>query len=316
MTTQSQKAAGFLELHRPGNPLLLPNPWDQGSARLLASLGFKALATTSSGYAATLGRLDGSVSRDEALAHAAAVVAATELPVSADLENCFAGEPAGVARTVALAVEAGLAGCSLEDFTGGESDPIYDIGLAAERVAAAAEAAHAGPVRLVLTARAENYLHGRPDLADTITRLQAYQAAGADVLYAPGLTSLADIRQVVAAVDVPVNVLAVAGAPSVGELAEAGVSRVSVGGAFAFAALGALVDAATELRDQGTYGYLAGSAAGRRAIKDAVLAAGHGALIRAGRQAVGPLPSQPRRLKRRSRSTIATTSEPTPRKRK
>jgi 2-methylisocitrate lyase-like PEP mutase family enzyme len=279
MTTQSEKAAGFLELHRPGNPLLLPNPWDQGSARLLASLGFRALATTSSGYAATLGRLDGSVSRDEALAHAAAVVAATELPVSADLENCFADEPAGVARTVALAVEAGLAGCSLEDFTGGESGPIYDIGLAAERVAAAAEAAHAGPVRLVLTARAENYLHGRPDLADTITRLQAYQAAGADVLYAPGLTSLADIRQLVAAVDRPVNVLAVAGAPSVGELAEAGVSRVSVGGAFAFAALGALVDAATELRDQGTYGYLAGSAAGRRAIKHAVLAAGHGALI-------------------------------------
>jgi 2-methylisocitrate lyase-like PEP mutase family enzyme len=279
MTTQSEKAAGFLELHRPGNPLLLPNPWDQGSARLLASLGFQALATTSSGYAATLGRLDGSVSRDEALAHAAAVAAATDLPVSADLENCFADEPAGVARTVALAVEAGLAGCSLEDFTGGESDPIYDIGLAAERVAAAAEAAHAGPVRLVLTARAENYLHGRPDLADTITRLQAYQAAGADVLYAPGLTSLADIRQVVAAVDRPVNVLAVAGAPSVGELAGAGVSRVSVGGAFAFAALGALVGAATELRDQGTYGYLAGSAAGRRAIKDAVLAAGHGTLI-------------------------------------
>jgi 2-methylisocitrate lyase-like PEP mutase family enzyme len=279
MTTQSEKAAGFLELHRPGNPLLLPNPWDQGSARLLASLGFKALATTSSGCAATLGRLDGSVSRDEALAHAAAVVAATDLPVSADLENCFADEPAGVARTVALAVEAGLAGCSLEDFTGGESDPIYDIGLAAERVAAAAEAAHAGPVRLVLTARAENYLHGRPDLADTITRLQAYHAAGADVLYAPGLTSLADIRQLVAAVDCPVNVLAVAGAPSVGELADAGVSRVSVGGAFAFAALGALVNAATELRDQGTYGYLAGSAAGRRAIKDAVLAAGHGTLI-------------------------------------
>jgi 2-methylisocitrate lyase-like PEP mutase family enzyme len=275
MTNQSEKAARFLDLHRPGNPLLLPNPWDQGSARLLASLGFQALATTSSGYAATLGRLDGSVNRDEALAHAAAVVAATELPVSADLENCYADDPAGVARTVALAVEAGLAGCSLEDFTGGESGPIYDIGPATERVAAAAEAAHAGPVRLVLTARAENYLHGRPDLADTIARLQAYQAAGADVLYAPGLTSLADIRQVITAVDRPVNVLAVAGAPSVGELAEAGVSRVSVGGAFAFAALGALVDAATELRDQGTYGYLAGTAAGRRAIQDAVLAGCH-----------------------------------------
>ncbi|HEX7159909.1 MAG TPA: isocitrate lyase/phosphoenolpyruvate mutase family protein [Trebonia sp.] len=274
MTTQSEKAARFLELHRPGNPLLLPNPWDQGSARVLASLGFQALATTSSGFAATLGRLDGSVSRGEALAHAAAVVAATDLPVSADLENCFADDPDGVARTVALAVEAGLAGCSIEDATGRADEPIYDSGLAAERVAAAAEAAHVGPVRLVLTARAENYLHGRPDLADTIARLQAYQAAGADVLYAPGLTSLGDIRQVVSALDRPVNVLAVGGAPPVSELAEAGVSRVSVGGAFAFAALGALVDAATELRDKGTYGYLAGSKTGRQAIQDAVLRLG------------------------------------------
>jgi 2-methylisocitrate lyase-like PEP mutase family enzyme len=274
MTTQSEKAARFLELHRPGNPLLLPNPWDQGSARVLASLGFRALATTSSGFAATLGRLDGSVSRGEALAHAAAVVAATDLPVSADLENCFADDPDGVARTVALAVEAGLAGCSIEDATGRADEPIYDSGLAAERVAAAAEAAHVGPVRLVLTARAENYLHGRPDLADTIARLQAYQAAGADVLYAPGLTSLGDIRQVVSALDRPVNVLAVGGAPPVSELAEAGVSRVSVGGAFAFAALGALVDAATELRDKGTYGYLAGSKTGRQAIQDAVLRLG------------------------------------------
>ncbi|MCW2896705.1 MAG: hypothetical protein JWO75_6194 [Actinomycetia bacterium] len=278
MTTQSEKAARFRDLHRPGHPLLLPNPWDQGSARLLASLGFEALATTSSGYAATLGRLDGSVSREEALGHAAAVVAATELPVSADLENCFADDPAGVARTVALAVDLGLAGCSIEDFTGGETEPIYGIGEAAERVTAAAKAAHAGPVRLVLTARAENYLHGRPDLADTITRLQAYQAAGADVLYAPGLTSLADIRQVVTAVDRPVNVLAVSGAPSVGELAEAGVSRVSVGGSFAFAAFGALAGAATELRDKGTYGYLASSAAGRQAIQHALAAADHGGL--------------------------------------
>jgi 2-methylisocitrate lyase-like PEP mutase family enzyme len=282
MTSQSEKAARFLDLHRKGSPLLLPNPWDQGSARVLAALGFQALATTSSGFAATLGRLDGSVSRDEALAHAAAVVAATELPVSADLESCFADDAAGVARTVTLAVEAGLAGCSLEDATGDEDEPIYDIGVAAERVAAAAEAAHAGPVRLVLTARAENYLHRRLDLADTITRLQAYQAAGADVLYAPGLKSLADIRRVVEEVDRPVNVLAVAGAPPVGELAEAGVSRVSVGGAFAFAALGALADAATELRDQGTYGYLAGSAAGRQAIQRAVLAVPAGNLPRTG----------------------------------
>lgn len=263
MTTLSEKAERFLGLHRPGEPLLLPNPWDAGTAKLLASLGFQALATTSSGFAATLGRPDGSVTRDEALAHSAAVVAATGLPVSADLENGFADDPDGVARTVALAGQTGLAGCSIEDFSGNEDAPVYDAGLAAERVAAAAEAARAGG--LVLTARAENYLHGRADLADTIARLQAYQEAGADVLYAPGLTSLADIRQVVSAVDRPVNVLTFSGAPSVGELAEAGVSRVSVGGAFAYAALSALADAAAELRDQGTYGYLKASAAGRKA---------------------------------------------------
>ena len=269
MTTQTEKAARFLELHRPGNPLLLPNPWDQGSAKLLASLGFQALATTSSGFAVTLGRSDGSVNRDEALAHAAAIVSATDLPVSADLENGFADDPDGVAHTVSLAVETGLAGLSVEDFSGHDAEPIYDIGLAAERVAAAADAAHAGSPRLVLTARAENYLHGRPDLADTIARLQAFQAAGADVLYAPGLTSLADIRQVVTAVDRPVNVLAMPGVPPVSELAAAGVSRVSVGGALAFAALSSIADAAIELRDQGTYGYLVGSAAGRRAAASA-----------------------------------------------
>ena len=273
MTSQTDKAARFLSLHRPGDPLLLPNPWDQGSAKLLVSLGFQALATTSSGFAMTLGRLDGSVTREEALAHAAAIVAATELPVSADLEKCFADDPAGVASTVTLAAQTGLAGCSVEDFTGDDDEPVYDIGLAAERVAAAAEAAHAarnGQARLVLTARAENYLYGRQDLADTIARLQAYQEAGADVLYAPGLTSLADIRHVVASVDRPVNVLAFSGAPPVSELADAGVSRVSVGGAFAFAALGALVDAGTELRDKGTYGYLANSATGRRAVQRAM----------------------------------------------
>jgi 2-methylisocitrate lyase-like PEP mutase family enzyme len=269
MTTQAEKAERFLDLHRPGYPLLLPNPWDQGSAVLLASLGFRALATTSSGFAATLGRLDGSVSRDEALAHAAAIVAATDLPVSADLENCFAHEPDGVARTVTLAARTGLAGCSVEDFTGDQDEPVYDVGLAAERVAAAAEAAHAGPARLVLTARAENYLHGRPDLADTIARLQRYAEAGADVLYAPGLTSLIDIGRVVAEVARPVNVLAMPGVPPVSALAEVGVSRVSVGGAFAFVALGALAGAATELRDKGTYGYVAGSAAGRQAVRRA-----------------------------------------------
>src|SRR5439155_7128325 len=174
--------------------LLLPNPWDRGSAVLLASLGFEALATTSSGFAATLGRLDGSVSREEAVEHAASIVEATGLPVSADLENGFADEPEEVAETVRLAVRAGLAGCSIEDFTRRDDDPIYDARLAAERVAAAAEAARAGPVHLVLTARAENHAHGRDDLDDTIARLQAYQEAGADVLFAPGLVRIEDIR--------------------------------------------------------------------------------------------------------------------------
>jgi 2-methylisocitrate lyase-like PEP mutase family enzyme len=265
MTTQADKARQFLALHRPGEPLLLPNPWDLGSARLLAALGFQALATTSSGFAASLGRNDGSVTRDEALVHSAVIVAATDLPVSADLENAFADEPGSVAETIRLAIEVGLAGASVEDFTGRQGDPIYDPRFAAERVAAAAQAAHAGPVPFVLTARAENYLHGRPDLADTIARLQAYQEAGADVLYAPGLRDISDISRLIREVDRPVNVLAIAGAPPVPELAAAGASRISVGGSFAFAALGALVAAATELRDQGTYGYQAVSAVGREA---------------------------------------------------
>jgi 2-methylisocitrate lyase-like PEP mutase family enzyme len=269
MTTQADKAQRFLAMHRAGEPLLMPNPWDLGSARLLASLGFEALATTSSGFAATLGRNDGSVSRDEAIVHAAVIVAATDLPVSADLENGFADDPSGVAATMGMAIEVGLAGASVEDSTGRPDDPIYDIGLAAERVAAAAAAAHAGPGRLVLTARAENYLHGRPDLADTIARLQAFQEAGADVLYAPGLRRLEDISQVVREVDRPVNVLALEDVPPVAELARAGVSRISVGGAFAFAAIEAVVSAATELREQGTYGFRAGSAAGAAAARRA-----------------------------------------------
>jgi 2-methylisocitrate lyase-like PEP mutase family enzyme len=266
---QAGKARRFLELHRPGEPLLLPNPWDQGSAKLLASLGFQALATTSSGHAATLGRLDGSVTREEALAHAGLLAATVDLPVSADLENCFADEPEGVADTVRLALQAGLAGCSVEDFSRRADEPIYDAALAAERVAAAAEVAHAGPVHLVLTARAENYLHGRRDLADTIARLQAFQEADADVLYAPGLTGLEDIRQVVASVDRPVNALAQRGVPPLRELAGAGVARVSVGGAFAFAALAALVEAARELQDHGTYGFSGRAAAGREAAGSA-----------------------------------------------
>jgi 2-methylisocitrate lyase-like PEP mutase family enzyme len=269
MTSEADKAQRFLALHRPGEPLLMPNPWDLGSAKLLASLGFEALATTSSGFAATLGRSDGSVTRDEALVNAAVIVAATDLPVSADLENAYADDPAGVAETMRLAIEVGLAGASVEDFSGRADDPIYDAGFAAERVAAAAEAAHAGPGRLVLTARAENYLHGRPDLAATIARLQAYQEAGADVLYAPGLRRAEDISQVVREVDRPVNVLALEGAPPVAELARAGVSRISVGGSFAFAAIEAVVSAATELREQGTYGFRANSAAGAAAARRA-----------------------------------------------
>ncbi|MEA2398002.1 MAG: hypothetical protein QOK25_1558 [Thermoleophilaceae bacterium] len=269
MSERSDLAQRFLALHEGATPLLLPNPWDQGSAKLLASLGFQALATTSSGHAATLGRLDRSVTRDEALAHAASIVAATELPVSADLENCFADEPEGVAQTVRLAVDTGLAGCSVEDSSGRHDAPIYEAALATERVAAAAEAAHSGPEHLILTARSENYLHGRPDLADTIGRLQAFQDAGADVLYAPGMSSIDEIRELVASVDRPVNVLARPGAPSVSELAAVGVSRVSVGGAFAFAALGAVVEAARELLDEGTYGFWERASTGAKGAYEA-----------------------------------------------
>ena len=255
MTDQAAKSARFLQLHHGDRPLLLPNPWDTGTAKLFASLGFHALATTSSGHAATLGRLDGGVSRDEALAHAATIVAATDLPVSADLENCFADDPAGVAETIRLAATTGLAGCSVEDYTGREDDPIYEPGLAIERVAAAAEAAHDGPVRMVLTARSENFLHGRPDLDDTIARLQAFEAAGADVVYAPGLTAADDIRRLVESVGVPVNVLALPGVPPVSELAGIGVKRISVGSGFNLVGIAAVADAARELRDDGTYGF-------------------------------------------------------------
>jgi 2-methylisocitrate lyase-like PEP mutase family enzyme len=267
--SQQDKVTRFEKLHAGPTPLLLANPWDEGSARLLVGAGFQALATTSGGFAASLGRQDGQVTRDEALAHARRVVDAVEVPVSADLENCFADDPAGVAQTVQGAVEAGLAGCSVEDFTRDASRPIYDLPLAAERVAAAAHAAHDGAVRIVLTARAENYLHGRPDLADTIGRLQAYQEAGADVLYAPGLTALDDIRQVVAALDRPVNVLALPSAPAVAELASVGVRRVSVGSTFTWVAFGGLVEAARELLDAGTYGFFERAGPGRKAAQQA-----------------------------------------------
>jgi 2-methylisocitrate lyase-like PEP mutase family enzyme len=255
MSDQAERARRFLDLHRPGDPLLLANAWDTGAARVLESLGFQAIATTSSGHAATLGRLDGGVTREEAIAHSATLVQAVDVPVSADLEDAFADTPDGVAETVALALETGLAGCSVEDFTRREDDPIYPLDVAAARVAAAVKVAHRGPVHFVITARAENLLHGRDDLDDTIARLQAYEEAGADVLFAPGLRTAEQIRRVVESLGRPVNVLARSGAPPVHELAALGVSRISVGGSFAFAGLGALVEAATELRDRGTYAY-------------------------------------------------------------
>jgi 2-methylisocitrate lyase-like PEP mutase family enzyme len=267
--TQSDKASRFLALHVPGTPLLMPNAWDVGSAVLLASLGFEALATTSGGFATSKGKLDGAMTREQVLTHGAELAGATEVPISADLENCFAHEPEGVAATITEAIATGLAGGSVEDFTGNADDPIYELALATERVRAAAEAAHRGPIHFVLTARAENYLHGRPDLADTIARAQAFEEAGADVIFAPKVDDPDDLRQLIAAIDIPVSVLALQNAPTVSELAQLGVSRISTGGALAVAAYGALVTAATELREQGTYGYWDLTAVGGKAVRHA-----------------------------------------------
>jgi len=267
--SSAPRAERFRSLHVPGAPLLMPNAWDIGSAALFASLGFEAIATTSGGFAATRGRLDGAMTKDEVLAHAGELAGAVDIPVSADLENCFAHDPEGVAATIAAAVDAGLAGGSVEDFTGNRDDPIYGLAEATDRVRAAAEAAHSGPVPFVLTARAENYLHGRADLQDTLRRLQAYQEAGADVLFAPRVVDPDELRQLLSAVDLPVSVLVVPGAPTVGELAELGVSRISVGGAIAVAAYGAAINAVTELRDSGTCGYWDLAAVARPVIADA-----------------------------------------------
>jgi 2-methylisocitrate lyase-like PEP mutase family enzyme len=266
---QAERAERLLALHHGAEPLLLPNPWDTGSARILASIGFQALATTSAGMAYTFGRLDGNVTRDEALAHARVLAAATDLPVSGDLENCYADEPAGVAGTIRLAIDAGLAGGSVEDYAGNEADHIYDATLAQERVAAAAEAAHSGPVPFVLTARCENYLRGIRDFDDTVARLLAYQEAGADVLYAPGLNATEDIRRLVDAVDRPVNVLALPGTAPVAELAAIGVKRVSVGSGFSNVAAGALAEAGRELLERGTYDYWAVAGPGMAVIHQA-----------------------------------------------
>jgi 2-methylisocitrate lyase-like PEP mutase family enzyme len=250
--SQSDKGRAFRALHERPGAFVMPNPWDVGTARILAGLGFEALATTSAGLAFTLGRRDGegAVSRDEALAHARAIVSATPLPVSADLENGFGTAPETAAETIRLAADAGLVGASIEDATGDPERPIYDASLAVERIMAAAEAARALPFPFTLTARAENFLHGRPDLDDTIRRLRAFEAAGADVLYAPGLRTADEIRAVCQAVSKPVNVLALP-TLTVPEIVEAGGQRISVGGGLTWVAVKAMADAAAEIRDTG-----------------------------------------------------------------
>ena len=269
-STQMDRRDRFRAMHREGL-FVMPNAWDIGSARLLASAGFAAIATTSSGHAASLGRADQQVSRDELLAHVEALTGAVEVPLSVDAERCFADDPAGVAETVELIAAAGAAGCSIEDY-----DPatgaIDGIDVAVERVAAASQAARKHG--LVLTARAENHLYGIGNLGDTIDRLRAYRAAGADCVYAPGLVDPGDIERLVKSVDAPVNVLAMRAGPSVPELAALGVRRVSTGGHLARVAYGALIAAARELRATGTYTYLDSVISG--SDLEAALAAGGG----------------------------------------
>jgi 2-methylisocitrate lyase-like PEP mutase family enzyme len=254
MRTQAEKGQIFSQLHKRADAFIIPNPWDAGTARLLADLGFEALATTSAGYAFSAGLPDNVVDRDRMMAHVYEIVGATDLPVSADLENGFGDAPETVAETIRLAAAAGLAGCSIEDMSR-HAHSIYDHEHAVERVRAAAEAARALPFTFTLTARAENYLVGPPDLADTIKRLQSYQAAGADVLYAPGLKSREEIAAVVSSVDRPVNVvMGLQGVQlSLAELSAIGVKRISVGSALSRAALGAFLRAAREMRDHGTF---------------------------------------------------------------
>lgn len=251
MVSQREKAERFKALHERAGAFVIPNPWDVGSARLLAGFGFEALATTSAGFANSLGRLDGQMSRDEVIEHCRSLSAATELPVSADLENCFADRPEKVGETIRLGALAGLVGGSIEDFSG---EQIYDFNLAVERVHAAATAAHALDFPFTLTARAENLIRGKNDIDDTVRRLQAFEAAGADVLYAPGLKTLDEVRLVAGALTKPVNVLApLLKGVTVAQLAEAGARRISVGGALARAALTMLLRAATEMQQAGSF---------------------------------------------------------------
>ncbi|MEM7051760.1 MAG: isocitrate lyase/phosphoenolpyruvate mutase family protein [Acidobacteriota bacterium] len=263
MATQAEKAIRFRALHQRNRAFVMPNPWDAGSARLLAGLGFEALATTSSGFANTLGRRDGEVSLAECVDHCRELCAATDLPVSVDLENGFGDSPAAVAEAIARVAEVGVVGGSIEDWSGGSAGRIYSQTEAVERVQAAVEAVRSLPFPFTLTARAENLLHGRQYLDDTIRRLQAFEAAGADVLYAPGLRTLDEVKAVTGSLEGPVNVLApmVAGA-TVADLAAAGARRLSVGGALARAAQTALLAAGRELVSAGGFGWCAALADG------------------------------------------------------
>lgn len=255
--TQAEKGKRFQELHRRDHAFIIPNPWDVGTATMLQLLGFEALATTSAGYAFSVAKPDGAIGRDEMIAHAAQIVAASDLPVSADLENLYVDDPAQVAQTIRMAADVGLAGCSIEDVPTGRGAEPYELAFAADRVRAAAETAHALPFPFTLTARSENFIVGRPDLRDTITRLQAFQEAGADVLFAPGLKTKEDIATVVRSVDRPLNVImGLQGVQlSVAELSEIGVKRISVGSALSRAALGAFLRGAYEMLERGTFNF-------------------------------------------------------------
>src|SRR5436190_16682161 len=256
--TQTEKGLQFQALHQRAGAFLIPSPWDAGSARVLAGLGFEAFATSSGAAAATYGRRDGKLSRDEALASARAIVSNTDLPVSGDMESGFGETPEAAAGTVRMAAAAGLVGCSIEDSTDDKDHPLYDIHLAAERIAAAVQAGKGLPFRFTLTARAENFVRGKPDLNDTIQRLQAYQRAGADVLFAPALPDLAAVRAICSAVSKPVNFMVGIRGKSftVAQLIKAGVKRISFASSLYRAALTGLIEAASEARQNGTFGYL------------------------------------------------------------
>jgi 2-methylisocitrate lyase-like PEP mutase family enzyme len=256
--TQNEKAARFCALHDGSAAFVIPNPWDVGSARILAGLGFQALATSSAASAAAIGQRDGGLTRDEALAHARLIVDATDLPVSADLEKGFGDAPEVVAETVRLAAGVGLVGCTIEDSTGNQDQPLYDVHLAVERIAAAAQAARALKFPFILAARAHNLLYANPSLDDTISRLQAFERAGADVLFAPGLSDLAAVRAVCTAVSKPVNfMVGIKGKSfSVPELAAAGVRRISLATSLYRAAMTGLLDAIREVKDTGQFGFL------------------------------------------------------------